>query len=152
MPELMEKLLSTANRARTAGWLKASPQESEASTTQFDPIMLAAMVAFGFVFIHPFMDGNGRIHRYLLHHILAQARTVSEDLPQEIDFLLGFDLARKLLNQQLDWPGNTLGLFIRLVQQNEGRLSATKRQSHFDWMTDEELEASERLVRQAFED
>ncbi|MDX8396455.1 MAG: Fic family protein [Mariprofundaceae bacterium] len=36
-----------------------------------DPIVLAAMVSFGFVFIHPFDDGNGRTHRYMIHHILA---------------------------------------------------------------------------------
>jgi Fic family protein len=24
------------------------------------------------VFIHPFEDGNGRIHRYLFHHILTK--------------------------------------------------------------------------------
>lgn len=29
------------------------------------------MLAFGFVFVHPFEDGNGRIHRYLIHHVLA---------------------------------------------------------------------------------
>ena len=28
-------------------------------------------LAFGFVFVHPFEDGNGRIHRYLIHHVLA---------------------------------------------------------------------------------
>lgn len=38
----------------------------------FDPIMLAASFAVGFVFIHPFEDGNGRIHRYLIHHALAE--------------------------------------------------------------------------------
>ncbi|MEA2011933.1 MAG: Fic family protein [Verrucomicrobiota bacterium] len=38
----------------------------------FDAVIAAAMVAFGFVFIHPFQDGNGRIHRYLIHHILAR--------------------------------------------------------------------------------
>jgi Fic family protein len=36
------------------------------------PVVAAAMIAFGFVFIHPFEDGNGRIHRYLIHHLLAK--------------------------------------------------------------------------------
>jgi hypothetical protein len=35
-------------------------------------IVAATIVAFGFVFIHPFEDGNGRIHRYLIHHLLAK--------------------------------------------------------------------------------
>jgi Fic family protein len=34
-----------------------------------DPVVYAA--AFGFVFIHPFIDGNGRLHRYLLHEELS---------------------------------------------------------------------------------
>ena len=33
---------------------------------------LDAVVAFGFVYIHPFKHGNGRQHRYLIHHVLAQ--------------------------------------------------------------------------------
>ena len=37
------------------------------------PIVAAATLSFGFVFIHPFMDGNGRLHRYLIHHVLAQS-------------------------------------------------------------------------------
>lgn len=36
-----------------------------------DPVIAAAVLAFGFVFVHPFEDGNGRIHRYLIHHVLA---------------------------------------------------------------------------------
>jgi hypothetical protein len=36
-----------------------------------DAVVAATLVAFGFVFLHPFEDGNGRIHRYLLHHVLA---------------------------------------------------------------------------------
>jgi Fic family protein len=36
------------------------------------PVIAAACVAFGFVFIHPFEDGNGRLHRYLIHHVLAE--------------------------------------------------------------------------------
>src|SRR5690606_12393895 len=38
----------------------------------YDPVLAAATIAFGFVFIHPFSDGNGRIHRYIIHHILTR--------------------------------------------------------------------------------
>jgi hypothetical protein len=31
----------------------------------------AAVVSFGFVYVHPFSDGNGRIHRLLLHESLS---------------------------------------------------------------------------------
>ena len=37
-----------------------------------DPVVAAAVIAFAFVFIHPFEDGNGRIHRFLMHHVLAR--------------------------------------------------------------------------------
>ena len=37
-----------------------------------DAVVAASVIAFGFVFIHPFEDGNGRIHRYLIHHVLAK--------------------------------------------------------------------------------
>jgi len=40
--------------------------------SDYDPVLTAAIIAFGFVFIHPFEDGNGRIHRYLLHHVLVE--------------------------------------------------------------------------------
>ena len=36
------------------------------------PVVHAAAVAYGFVFVHPFEDGNGRIHRFLIHNILAR--------------------------------------------------------------------------------
>ena len=39
---------------------------------QLDPVVAAAVLAFGFVFAHPFEDGNGRLHRYLIHHVLAE--------------------------------------------------------------------------------
>jgi Fic family protein len=41
---------------------------------QFHPVLTAALIAFGFVFIHPFEDGNGRMHRYLIHHLLASMK------------------------------------------------------------------------------
>src|SRR5438094_2402405 len=36
-----------------------------------DPVLQAAAAAFGFVYIHPYQDGNGRLHRCLIHHVLA---------------------------------------------------------------------------------
>ena len=44
------------------------------SESNLDPVLAATIIAFGFVFIHPFEDGNGRIHRYLIHHVLAKMK------------------------------------------------------------------------------
>ena len=41
-------------------------------TNNINPILHAVIIAFSFVYIHPLADGNGRIHRYLIHHVLAQ--------------------------------------------------------------------------------
>jgi Fic family protein len=49
---------------------------------KFHPVLSAAEIAFGFVFIRPFEDGNGRIHRYLIHHLLS----VMKFTPQGIIF------------------------------------------------------------------
>lgn len=54
-----------------------------------DPLVHAAVVSFAFVFIHPFMDGNGRLSRFLVHHCLGQ----SGRLPAE--FLLPISVAMK---------------------------------------------------------
>lgn len=188
-----------------------------------DAVIAASMLAFGFVFIHPFMDGNGRLHRFLIHDALsasgftpkgivlpvsavilasqkeyvdalerfsqplrartsydpevpdapatgndavyfrffdatAQAtflywaleRTVYHDLVDEVSFLLGFDAAHTALRGMIDWPAHSLDLFIRLVHQNDGQLSKTKRESHFEWMTDDEVRQAEAQVAQSF--
>ena len=40
--------------------------------SDYSPVLAATLIAFGFVFIHPFEDGNGRLHRYLMHHVLIE--------------------------------------------------------------------------------
>ncbi len=42
------------------------------------PLVHAAALSFAFVFIHPYDDGNGRIHRLLLHYLLRR-RGVTPD-------------------------------------------------------------------------
>ena len=45
-----------------------------------DPVLIATTIAFGFVFIHPLSDGNGRIHRYIIHHVLAETGYAKREL------------------------------------------------------------------------
>lgn len=49
-----------------AAWARMLPVEGPSGA-----VVEAACRSFAFVFIHPFGDGNGRIHRLLLHNILA---------------------------------------------------------------------------------
>ena len=39
-----------------------------------DPVLQATAIAFGFVYVHPLADGNGRLHRCLIHHVLAERK------------------------------------------------------------------------------
>jgi hypothetical protein len=57
LEDLMHGLIETNDRMREAA---------------LDPVLKAAATAFGFVYIHPFQDGNGRLHRCLIHHVLAE--------------------------------------------------------------------------------
>jgi hypothetical protein len=58
LPSLMNGLVAYSHRAKF---------------NKVDAVTTAAALAFGFVYIHPFEDGNGRVHRWLFHHILSQA-------------------------------------------------------------------------------
>jgi Fic family protein len=87
-----------------AGWLQCN---ARLAASTMDPIVQAAMLGFGFVYIHPFDDGNGRLHRYLIHHVLSRSGFTPEGLvlpvsavmlarPREYDACLE-ELSRPLL-------------------------------------------------------
>ena len=57
LPNLMEGLISAHERMNEG---------------TVSPVIHAAAISFGFVFLHPFEDGNGRLHRFLIHNILAR--------------------------------------------------------------------------------
>jgi Fic family protein len=48
--------------------------------SEIDAVLAATLIAFGFVFIHPLEDGNGRLHRYLIHHVLAEKKFNSDNI------------------------------------------------------------------------
>lgn len=62
--ELMESLMQFGNEA----------------PTQIDPLVAAGIISFGFVFLHPFMDGNGRLSRFLIHQTLCRAGALENGL------------------------------------------------------------------------
>jgi Fic family protein len=67
LPQFLEVLLDTNAAIQLEG--------------DFDPVLAATLVTFGFVF-HPFADGNGRVHRYLIHDWLRE-----NSRPRDLFFL-----------------------------------------------------------------
>lgn len=45
---------------------------------ELNPVLAAATITWPFVFLHPFTDGNGRLHRFLIHYVLAFLRFVPD--------------------------------------------------------------------------
>lgn len=184
-------------------------------------VVHAAAVAYGFVFLHPFEDGNGRIHRFLIHNILARRKftpasfifpvsaamlkdladydgslesfsrplmalveysmdesgrmtvqndtanwykfiditpqaealfrfveqTIDTELVEELAFLANYDQTKKAIQEIVDMPDRKIDLFIQACLQNNGQLSARKRASHFDFLSDEEVMRMEDAIR-----
>ncbi len=208
---LMEGL-TAAHQRMTAGNVPAAIQ--------------AAAISYGFVFLHPFEDGNGRIHRFLVHNILARRgftpaevmvpvsatmlknpadydasleafagrlmplveytldaegrltvhndtaiwyrypdltaqaealfrfidRTIDTELAEELTFLTRYDAAKRAIQAIVDMPDRRIDLFIRFCGQNDGRLSARKRASHFGRLSDEEIASMEHAVQSVYGD
>lgn len=209
VPSFMQGLLASLERMAKA---------------RVDPIVQAAAVSFGFVLIHPFLDGNGRLHRLLIHYILSRSgftpeglifpisavmlqkrseydaclesfsvplmqqvdyrhdeewqvtvkgktrnlyraidctrmaedlyawtvETIRTEFRKELEFIVRYRQAREQMEQVVDMPDRQLNLFIQVTLHNKGRLSATKRASHFELLTDEEVQALEAIIQEQF--
>ena len=209
LPDLMQGLLA-AHQCMQSG---AVP-----------PAIHAAAIAYGFVFMHPFEDGNGRIHRFLIHNILSMQgmvpqglifpisavmlkhlsdydnsleafskprlqfmeyqlddlgqmtiehdtiswyqyidmtpqaealydfiiKTIEEELVRELNFLVNYDDTKRELQNIIDMPDRLIDLFIQFCLQNHGRLSARKRKTYFEFLSDAELLTMEQSVASIF--
>lgn len=187
-------------------------------------VVQAAAVAYGFVFMHPFEDGNGRIHRFLIHNVLARrnftpkgimfpvsasmlkniadydasleafsrplmamvdysldeegrlivnndtarwyryidmtpqaealfqfiAQTIDSELVDELGFLANYDETKRAIQEIVDMPDRQINLFIRFCLQNNGRLSARKRASHFVALSEDEIARMEQTIQSVY--
>src|SRR5271155_221240 len=79
------------------GWMR---MVARIESDKVDAVCAAALTGFGFVFIHPFEDGNGRIHRFLIHHSLAKLGYAPQGIIFPVSAAMLRDLARydKALN------------------------------------------------------
>jgi len=206
-----------------AGWMQMMGRLL-ATDSGVHPVCLAAAGAFGFVFVHPFVDGNGRIHRFLVHNVLSRMNftpkgvlfpisaamlrdmaaydrvlaafsdaihpfidykmhpeqrmtvsndtaelyryfdatvqteylfdciedTITRDLKTEIGFLKFFDGAIRSVMEIADMPNQRASLLVRLIHQNNGKLSRGKR-PQFAELSDEEISQIESAIQTANE-
>lgn len=204
-----------------SGLVKTSQYLEE---SDIDAVIAATKIAFGFVFIHPFQDGNGRIHRYLIHHILARKRftrqglifpvsasildhiddyrrvlqqysqplldfidwkttsdnnvkvlnatidyyryfdatpqaeflydcvydTIHNIIPQEVKYLEQYDQFKRFLDEEFEMPDKTVALLVRLLEQNNGKLSKRAREKEFSELSKAEIEKIEKQFLEIF--
>ena len=193
--------------------------------SDLDPILQAAATAFGFVYVHPYQDGNGRLHRCLIHHVLNErgftprgmlfpvssvmldriedyrktlqghsrplmefidwrptpdrnvevtndtadlyryfdctaeaeflyncvARTVEQDLPNEIDFLRRQDEAQSRIMEIVDMPDRLAQNLLMFMRQNGGKIPTRRRKNEFAALTDDEAKRIEAIYSEVFE-
>ena len=74
------------------------------------------------------------------------AETVRSDLREELRFLTVFDQALSAVMNIVDMPDRRASLLVRLILQNRGELSKSKREKLFPELTDQEITAMETAV------
>ena len=58
-------------------------------------VMRSAVLAFGFVYIHPLADGNGRLHRFLINDVLRRDGVVEDPMIVPVSALITRDAAEQ---------------------------------------------------------
>jgi hypothetical protein len=77
-------------------------------------------------------------------------KTIDMELADELAFIANYDKTKKAIQEIVDIPDRQIDLFIRFCLQNNGRLSARKRNSHFDTLSNEEIARMEQAVQSAY--
>lgn len=72
LDELMSEYLSVAWSMADNGFDLSNSAEVSPSCRAVPTLVAAAVISLVFNFLYPFSNGNGRIHRFPLHHVLAR--------------------------------------------------------------------------------
>ena len=64
--------------------------------------------------------------------------------------IANYDRTKSAIQDIVDLPDRKIDLFIRFCLQNNGRLSARKRSSHFGMLTDDEVGRMEVAVQSGY--
>jgi len=77
-------------------------------------------------------------------------QTIDTELASELIFLASYGKTKKAIQEIVDMPDRQIDLFIRFCLQNNGRLIARKRASHFDFLSEGEIASLEQAVQSAY--
>lgn len=183
---------------------------------------MAAILSFGFVFLHPFEDGNGRIHRFIIHYVLSKTKftpenmlfpvsavmlknirkydeilesfslpllmviddydlndqailtvlsdtkihyqyidytvfaeylfacietTIESDFKEELNFIERYDKTKQAIQTIVDMPDLRIDRAIRCIVENKGTLGEKMKRTYFKELSQEEINAIERIVQ-----
>jgi len=114
LPELMKGLMATHERM---------------SEGNVHAIVHAATLSYGFVFLHPFEDGNGRIHRFLIHNILA----LEGFTPKGIMFPISAVMLKNpdIYDMSLEYFSGKLMPLIEYTLDEDGYMSVNNETAHW---------------------
>lgn len=114
LPELMEGLMTIHERM---------------SNGNVHAIVHAATFSYSFVFLHPFEDGNGRIHRFLIHNVLA----LEGFTPKGIMFPISAVMLKNpdLYDMSLESYSTKLMPLIEYTLDEEGHMSVRNETAHW---------------------
>ncbi len=90
-------------------------------SSDMHPVAKAAALSFLFVYLHPFKDGNGRMHRFLIHHVLSKTEFAPHGQIFPVSQVMRDDM--KKYQQVLNWFSTPLMEQVDYQQDSSGEMT-----------------------------